>query len=208
MTDRSPPARDRRRSRGRTRARRRPRPHRAPRRTRAPEPARTSREGRHLRRRTSRRRCGTHDQLVVAELGPHLLDGGDDALIVSRQEPHDGELERCCVDRRVVESAHEGARSASTPWMSTAAWISSRSRSHSATGASSPSSSARRSPRSSATQHMTFECTKCRGRSRDSQMPVCSAPVRGGEADEGAHRRPQIPRSSPSSANAKAASTT
>ena len=146
----------------------------------------------------------------MAELGPHLLDGGDDALIVSRQEPHDGELERCCVDRRVVESAHEGASIGVDP-----------------------TDEHRRvdllpfpfpfgDGRVLAEQFRQAQPAVERYPAHDlrvHEMPrpvagfpdavVCSAPVRGGEADEGAHRRPQIPRSSPvRSANAKAASTT
>lgn len=48
-------------------------------------------------------------EFVVAEIGPHSLDGREDALVASRQEAHHGKLEQRRIHRGVVERAHEGA---------------------------------------------------------------------------------------------------
>lgn len=62
--------------------------------------------------------------------------------------------------------------SSSHPCFSTAALISSAAAFHASTWSWAPSRSASVMARSSATQHITFEWTKCRGSPRTSQMPL------------------------------------
>ena len=62
-------------------------------------------------------------------------------------------------------------RSAFQPCARTSAWMASRSARQRSTGASSPCFSAARTARSTAAHAITFECVKCRGSPRTSQMP-------------------------------------
>ena len=85
------------------------------------------------------------------------------------------------------------SRSASQACARTSAWIASRSVRQRSIGASSPWCSAARTARSTAAQAITFECVKCRGSPRTSQIPrsgsrQCSQQV----VDEVALQRPGV----------------
>ena len=111
------------------------------------------------------------DEAVAHEL---TLDRGDrahHARVVGGRKPTSGIVSRLASSRFEPYDCVNEFSSTSNPFSSTSRWISARVSRHVSAGPARPNRSTAWTPRSNATQAITFECVKWRRGPRTSQMP-------------------------------------